>query len=154
MAKKPVKPSVTKQPPYHRGADIPMRIIRGYVRQIAEKFQPEKIILFGSHAYGTPHEDSDVDILVVMSAWNELSKALKIRTSIEAPFPTDVIVRTPKHLAWRLAEHESFHTEITKKGIVLYEKVDPRLDHESRGRFRRHEIPCFKSSEALHMQST
>ena len=34
--------------------------------QIAEKFKPEKIVLFGSQAYGTPHADSDVDILVIM----------------------------------------------------------------------------------------
>jgi hypothetical protein len=42
-----------------------MAEIRRFARQVAERFQPEKIILFGSHAYGTPHADSDVDILVI-----------------------------------------------------------------------------------------
>ena len=53
---------------WYRGANIPMQVIRDYARRVAERFQPEKIILFGSYAYGTPHEDSDVDILVVMPA--------------------------------------------------------------------------------------
>ena len=49
---------------WYRGADVPMRLIRRFARQVAELFDPDKIILFGSHAYGTPHADSDVDILV------------------------------------------------------------------------------------------
>src|SRR5437588_11960478 len=61
------------------GADVPMRLIRRFARQVAERFAPEKIILFGSHAYGTPHADSDVDILVVMRARNEVSQASRIR---------------------------------------------------------------------------
>ena len=48
------------------GADIPLRVIRAFARQVAAQFHPEKIILFGSHAYGQPHEGSDVDILVIM----------------------------------------------------------------------------------------
>lgn len=51
---------------WYRGADIPMKVIRRFARQVAERFDPEKIILFGSYAYGTPHADSDVDILVIM----------------------------------------------------------------------------------------
>src|SRR5947208_15929680 len=86
----------------YRGADVPMRVIRRFARQVAERFQPEKIILFGSHAYGTPHEDSDVDILVVMPCRNELDQAVKIACAFESPFPLDLIVRTPKKLAWRL----------------------------------------------------
>ncbi len=53
---------------WYRGADVPWRVIRRYARRVAEHFQPEKIILFGSYAYGTPHADSDVDILVIMPA--------------------------------------------------------------------------------------
>ena len=52
-----------------------MRVIREYVRRVAERFQPDRIILFGSYAYGTPNADSDVDILVVMPAYNQGSKA-------------------------------------------------------------------------------
>ena len=61
----------SKEAPGHfryRSPNIPIAAIRRYALQIAEKFDPEKIILFGSYAYGEPHEWSDVDILVVMPA--------------------------------------------------------------------------------------
>src|SRR3979411_2544229 len=106
------------------GTEVPLRVIRRFARQVAERFQPDKIILFGSHAYGTPHADSDVDILVIMPARNQHDQASRIRWEVPAPFPMDLIVRTPKNVEWRLAERESFHTEIVTKGKVLYEKSD------------------------------
>ncbi|MFZ5818485.1 MAG: nucleotidyltransferase family protein, partial [Chloroflexota bacterium] len=45
---------------------VPRRTIRAVVKHIAEKFQPEEIVLFGSYAYGKPNPSSDVDLLVVM----------------------------------------------------------------------------------------
>ena len=122
---------------WYRGADVPMRVIRRFARQVAERFRPDKIILFGSHAYGTPHADSDVDILVVMPCRNQLDQALKIEATIDPPFPVQVIVRTPYNLGWRLAEKESFHTEIVTKGQVLYEKGNAGMGAKSRGRFSR-----------------
>ncbi|HVS38078.1 MAG TPA: nucleotidyltransferase domain-containing protein [Gemmataceae bacterium] len=110
-----------------------MRLIRRFAREVAERFHPDKIILFGSYAYGTPHADSDVDILVVMPAYNERSKARKIRMVVSATFPMDLIVRTPDNLKWRLAEGDSFLREITSKGKVLYEKADAGMGAESRG---------------------
>src|SRR5947209_6371966 len=124
MAKKRLQPAEASPPLWYRGADIPMRVIRRFVRQVAEKFQPDKIILFGSYAYGTPHEDSDVDILVIMPARNQLDMAFKIHCTIEPPFPVDIHVRTPKEMKWRLEEGELFLTEVTSKGKVLYEKDD------------------------------
>src|SRR5947209_164953 len=106
---------------YYTGANIPMRVIRRYARAIAERFQPDKIILFGSYAYGTPHEDSDVDLLVIKPTWSQHSLAVQIRYALAPPFPMDLIVRTPKNLKWRLEERESFHTEVVTKGKVLYE---------------------------------
>src|SRR2546423_9463384 len=105
---------------WYRGADIPMRVIRRFARQVAERFQPEKIILFGSYAYGTPHADSDVDVLVVMPARNQLDQAVRISLAIDPPFPLDILVRTPKNLRWRLDEGDSFLREIVSKGKVLY----------------------------------
>jgi predicted nucleotidyltransferase len=97
-----------------------MRVIRRFARQVAERFQPDKIILFGSYAYGTPHADSDVDILVVMPAARQHTQAARIRWDVPAPFPMDLIVRTPANLEWRLKEGESFHTEIVTRGKVRY----------------------------------
>ena len=119
------------------GADVPMREIRRFARAVAERFDPEKIILFGSHAYGTPHADSDVDILVIMPARNKHSQAYKIRMAVSAPFPMDLLVRTPEEMRWRLAEGDLFHTEIVSKGKVLYEKDDPRVGAQGRGRLPR-----------------
>src|SRR5712671_829412 len=106
---------------WYRGAEIPRRLIRRFARQVAERFQPEKIILFGSYAYGTPHADSDVDILVVMPTRNQLDQAVKIELACDPPFPLDILVRTPKNMKWRLEEGDSFLREITSKGKILYE---------------------------------
>src|ERR1019366_8330396 len=121
MAK--TQPSPFPFPPkrVYMGADVPMRVIRRYARAIAEEFQPDKIILFGSYAYGTPNEDSDVDLLVVMPAYNQPTQAVRILYRLTAPFPLDLIVRTPDQMTWRLAEGESFMTTVVSQGKVLYE---------------------------------
>jgi uncharacterized protein len=121
MSKKPPAPRL---PRWYRGADIPMRLIRRFAREVAERFEPDKIILFGSYAYGTPHADSDVDILVIMPARNELDQAFKIHWAIQPPFPLDIIVRTPKNMKWRLEEGDSFLHEVVSRGKFLYEKTD------------------------------
>jgi predicted nucleotidyltransferase len=113
-----------------------MRVIRRYARAVANEFQPDKIILFGSYAYGTPHEDSDVDLLVVMPARNQHDQAVRIRWRLAAPFPLDLIVRTPKQMVWRLAEGESFLTTIVSQGKVLYEKEHARVGQEGRAGLR------------------
>src|SRR5262245_26693048 len=118
------KPRNKKPEPqrWYRGANIPMRVIRDYARRVAEKFDPEKIILFGSYAYGTPREGSDVDLLVVMPARNEIDQAYRIDVSVTRNFPLDLIVRTPDDLRWRLEEGDWFLREIVANGKVLYEK--------------------------------
>jgi predicted nucleotidyltransferase len=123
-------------PRYYRGADIPMRVIRRFARQVAERFQPDQIILFGSYAYGTPHADSDVDILVIMPARNELAQGYRIHSTLLPSFPLDIIVRTPRNMKWRLEEGDWFLREVVSKGTVLYEKADQRVSTESRSRLR------------------
>src|SRR5437899_6658456 len=115
---------IPAEPRYYHGADVPMRLIRRFARQMAERFQPEKIILFGSYAYGTPHADSDVDMLVIMPARNQIDQAVQIDRVLDPPFPLDLIVRTPKNMKWRLEEGDSFLREIVTRGKVLYEKAD------------------------------
>ena len=114
----------TKIPNVNERRRIPMRAIRAVVDQIVTKFQPEKIILFGSHAYGQPRPESDVDLLVVMDTplrsrqqRLEISRALSPR-----PFPLDVIIRTPRQLEERIAMGDLFLFEITTQGKVLYEQ--------------------------------
>src|SRR5437867_9887990 len=124
MSKKFATSVHAKLPIWYRGPDVPMALIRQFAREVVEKFHPEKIILFGSHAYGQPHADSDVDILVVMPARNEIDQACRIDRVTDPPFPLDLIVRTPKNIAWRVKEGDSFLREILAKGKVLYEKAD------------------------------
>lgn len=133
-------PPKASLPRWYRGADVPMREIRRFARQVAEHFRPDKIILFGSYACGTPHADSDVDILVVMPCRNQLDQAVKISIDIDPPFPLDIVVRTPHNMQWRLAERESFTTEMVTKGKVLYEKDHAGVGTQSRKRLpaRRH----------------
>src|SRR5215210_3928690 len=108
--------ATAKQPRFYRGADVPMSAIRRFARQVAERFRPNKIILFGSHAYGEPTADSDVDLLVVMPARNQLDQAVKIRIAIPAPFAMDLIVRTPKRIREGVEDGDSFTLEIMSKG--------------------------------------
>jgi predicted nucleotidyltransferase len=109
-------------------------VIRRFARQVAERFRPEKVILFRSHAYGRPHADSDVDILVVMPARNEIGQAARIDRVIDPSFPLDLLVTTPRNLAWRLREGDSFLREVVTRGKVLYEKADGPVGAEGRVR--------------------
>jgi predicted nucleotidyltransferase len=131
------KSKKAKKPPeqwlgfkYH-SPNIPMSAIRRYARQIADKFQPDKIILFGSYAYGEPHEWSDVDLMVVMPASNEIDQALRIDLTLDAPFPVDLIVRTPKRLQRDWEDGNWFLREVLAKGKVLYEKADSEVGAKS-----------------------
>jgi predicted nucleotidyltransferase len=115
------------------GKLVPRAVIRAYARQIAERFKPDKIILFGSYAYGEPHKDSDVDILVVMPAKNHISQAVKIRMALpDPPFSLDLIVRAPGKLQRRLQEGDSLLGEIVGKGKVLYEKGNGAVGSQGR----------------------
>lgn len=101
---------------------VPFAQIQSYVREVARQFKPKKVVLFGSHAYGNPGVDSDVDLLVIMShSGRPPYQAAKIRTAVRAPFPVDLMVRTPGRLQKRLAMKDSFITEIMHKGRVLHE---------------------------------
>src|SRR5262245_4324914 len=122
---------------WFRGTNVPKSVIRQFARAVARRFHPDKIILFGSHAYGKPHIDSDVDILVVMPARNEIDQAVRIDREVEPSFPLDLIVCTPKNIAWRLSEGDSFLREVMTKGKVLYEKIDGTMGAQSRVRLRR-----------------
>ncbi len=106
---------------------VPMSAIRGYARAIAERFQPDKIILFGSYAYGTPTPDSDVDLLVVMETKNPWSQAVRIDESLERGFALDLLVRTPRVLEQRIRWGDWFLREIVERGKVLYEKAHRRM---------------------------
>lgn len=101
---------------------VSMAQIEAYGRAIGREFHPQRVVLFGSHAYGTPHEDSDVDLLVVMPFRGKPpSMASKIRMRLRSPFPMDLPVRTPEKVRERLEMGDPFMRDILRDGKVLYE---------------------------------
>lgn len=102
---------------------VALNEIQELSRRIAEEFQPEKIILFGSHAYGTPHEDSDVDLLVILPfEGSGLRKAVDILTRVSPDFPIDLIARRPDDAERYYAEHDPLICEAIDRGRVMYER--------------------------------
>jgi len=89
---------------------------------IVREFAPLQVILFGSHAYGTPTEDSDVDLLVVMDIPKSefRNKAIEIRQRISYRFGLDLLVRSPEEIAYRVSYNDWFLREITEKGELLH----------------------------------
>lgn len=89
---------------------------------IVRGFAPLQVILFGSYAYGTPTEDSDVDLLVVMDIPKSefTRKALEIHQQIPRRFSMDLWVRSPEEIAYRVSYNDWFLREITEKGELLH----------------------------------
>ena len=102
---------------------ITREAIQSTCDDIVREFAPLRVILFGSYAYGTPSEDSDVDLLVVMEIPKSETRhqAAEIRQRIPHRFSMDVLVRSPEELAYRISHNDWFLREITEKGEVLYE---------------------------------
>ena len=104
---------------------IQLEVIYLLARKIADRFQPLKIILFGSYAYGQPRPESDVDLLVIMeTGMRESQQALQIRQYLNPLFGMDIIVYPPAKIEQRLAWGDPFLTEIILRGVVLYESPD------------------------------
>jgi uncharacterized protein len=100
--------------------------IKTFCNAVAKQFRPHKIILFGSYAYGKPTEDSDVDLLVVMSRTRYRGErmSLRIRLAVQRDFPMDLLVRTPADVKKRLRWGDFFIREIMEKGKIMYEAAD------------------------------
>ena len=98
------------------------KALRRIVRRIVHSLRPEKIVLFGSYAYGRPTPDSDVDLLVVMETsappaerYLAVSRLLRPR-----PFPVDIIVKTPEEIRHALERGDSFISKVLTEGVILY----------------------------------
>jgi len=91
---------------------------------IVASYNPQQIILFGSHAYGVPNADSDVDLLIILESDERPAKraAMISRLLHPRPFPMDILVRTPDEIKHRLKIGDPFIQEVLKRGKVLYER--------------------------------
>ena len=98
------------------------RKIREVVRRIVRLFEPERIIMFGSHARGDAGPDSDVDLLIVMPVkGSKRKKAVEIAVALHnIPVPIDVIVTRPDEFAWRKEVVGTIERPAVREGKVLY----------------------------------
>jgi predicted nucleotidyltransferase len=97
------------------------------IERIVSELDPEKMILFGSYAYGNPTPDSDVDLLVIMETNGRNKETYRAVSKLLYPreFPVDMIVKTPKEVEDALkggVDNAFFIREILKKGKVLYDR--------------------------------
>jgi len=108
--------TTTEKPP------ISQEQIQEYSDRIVAEFKPERIILFGSYAYGTPTPDSDVDLLVIMKTTaSQVERSLAVARLLRPRvFPVDILVRTPDEIDRTLRSGEFFIQEILSRGRVLY----------------------------------
>ena len=99
---------------------------------------PEKVVLFGSHAYGAPRPDSDVDLLVVMPFdGKSRDKALKLWSLLRPRVPVDLLVRRPEDVARRYEQWDPLIREALDKGKVLYERHGAGVAGQVGGRLAR-----------------
>jgi predicted nucleotidyltransferase len=95
------------------------------VERLVNVYQPLRIYLFGSYAWGTPHQDSDYDICVVLEKSNEKPRrrSLKGYQSLigkKGRTPVDIIVYTDKNFEIASIHPSTMASDISKKGVLLY----------------------------------
>lgn len=112
--------------------------IIAFVDEVLRRFGPERVILFGSYAYGTPTADSDVDLLLVMPYRGPSHRqATRVRLAVTAPFPMDLLVRSSPEIERRVRANDFFLKEVVEQGLVLHAADNPRMGAEGRERLRR-----------------
>jgi predicted nucleotidyltransferase len=108
-------------------------LLEEIVRRLVAEFQPEQIILFGSHAWGTPDEDSDVDLLVIVSEsdLSSIKREVQAYRCLRGIFvPIDMLVKTRAEVERFQHVYASLECEILERGKVLYERSQARISAE------------------------
>ena len=93
------------------------------VRRLVDEFHPETIYLFGSHAWGKPNNDSDMDLLVIVarSRQRPIQRAVRAQRSLRGvKAPVDVLVKTRKEFERYTSVRASLEAQITREGKLLY----------------------------------
>lgn len=99
-------------------------IILKICQKIKEAYQPEKIILFGSYAYGNPTKDSDIDLFIIKDDRRRpIERNVEIRRILareNKKFALTPMVYTPEEVRYRLSIGDDFVEEILTRGKILY----------------------------------
>jgi len=102
---------------------VQMNDIQELADRIAREFEPERIILFGSHARGTAGAESDVDLLVILPFEGKgFWKSLEIMNRVDVPYALDLLTYRPDAVAWRYAQGDPLIREALDHRRVLYER--------------------------------
>jgi uncharacterized protein len=102
--------------------------IQSIVDRIVEQFHPEKVILFGSYAYGEPTEDSDIDLMLVMDyEGRDIHQAMQIYRALNYPGMLDLKIRTPAEMVERNKPEYVLTWTVINKGRTLYERPVKRM---------------------------
>lgn len=101
---------------------IQEKTIKTISQKIVREFKPEKIILFGSYAWGKPRPDSDLDLFIIKDSTDKrIERARKARSAIWGiGVPVDILVYTPQEIQRRVEKGDFFVKDIITKGKVLY----------------------------------
>ena len=97
--------------------------LKEITHRLVEELKPEKIILFGSYAWGTPNEDSDLDLLVIISQSDEspTRRATKAYRCLRGlPMPKDILVYTREEVEKSRKVHASLISQVLEEGKVIY----------------------------------
>lgn len=99
------------------------RVIAGMVSRIVEQFQPDRIVLFGSHARGDQTQDSDVDLLVIKPvSGSKRKERLAIRAALRGcGLPKDIVLATPDEVAKYQHVAGTLLHSVLEEGRVLYD---------------------------------
>ena len=117
---------------------VERRAILRFVDRVAELFKPDKIIVFGSYARGTPTPDSDVDLLVVKNHRGPGHYlASKIQLAVEAGFRMDLLVCSAAEIRREAAQKNWFFVEVLEQGITLYDGANQAVGAQGRRRLGR-----------------
>ena len=99
-------------------------VIKRIINKAIEEIKPEKVVLFGSQAYGKPNRDSDFDLLFIKNTKRKgIARYRWVDQHISHVVPMDILIRTPAEIKERLLMGDPFYKEIMTKGKVLYESA-------------------------------
>lgn len=108
---------------------VSRELLAEMTRRLVAEFQPEQIILFGSHAWGTPHDDSDVDLLVIVSQSDEkpIQRAVRTQNCMDRLLvPADILVKTRAEIERYRHVRASLERKMLEQGKVLYGRSETR----------------------------
>lgn len=110
--------------------ELSPEMLQEVTRRIVSAVHPEQIVLFGSHAWGQPTEDSDLDLMVILDQSDQpgYRRATEIYRSLRGlKIPIEVVVRTRAEMNRGMAVKTSLERRVVEQGRLLFENAPVRV---------------------------